>query len=254
MPPAAPSLKATAARIALINDNTHVGVVQDPAFKARLRAWRSEVLAATTAAELATLFAEFIDGTEGHASFDAAMRHKRTAALTAFRRHGVTLATIARHVKIYQKDVIEAGRRVWHARLKLSSGGQRRSWKSKDPKRQSAYALGTRDIVADWHERFDARVGRVDGSTVTVQASRLWRAENFVQVNAEVIQQRPGSRSAARRWDQHVGKPLLRGKGFVVLPMAGTRLAAERLEELRSNGIARMGSLQVCAMPATLDR
>ena len=255
MPPA-PSLKATAARIVLINDNTHAGAIQVPAFKARLRDWKSEVLAATTAAALAALFAEFIDGTDGHAGFDASMRRKRAAALAALRRAGITLATIALHAQIYHKDVIQAGRKEWRAQqqLKQSSGGQRRSWLSKDPARQSAYAGGTHDVVADWHGRFDARVGRVQGALVTVRASRPWRETNYVQVNNTVIAHRPsGSRAAAQAWDTHVARPLLRGKGFVILP-PGMRLATERFEALRSDGIARMGSMQVCAEPATLDR
>ena len=238
MPPA-PSLKATAARLLLINDNTEMAAIQEAGFRARLPAWKQEVPAATDAATLGRLFVEFIDGTNGYACFDAAMQRKRANVATSLRRTGVTLTTVAKHVHIYRTEVIDAGRRAWRM-LKASTGGPRRSWKANSRARQSAYARGTHDLVHEWRERFGQRV----------QGSKKWRADNFVQVNGVVADLRPSSTRSgvgpAAAWDRHVGRPLLRGKGYIVLPTAGTLLATETLERLRNDGIARLGSSKVC--------
>ena len=246
MPGAAPSLKATAARLRLLETNTAANAVTDRTYYTRLPAWRDEVMAVADAATLAALFIEFIDGTEGHEGFDQAMRRTRAAAATSLRRAGITIQTIAKHVKAYRVDVIEAGRRAW-ASLKPKTGGQPRSWKAKDPARQSAYAGGTHDVVAAYSNRFDARIGRdprVPG-TLTVRASKAWREANYLHTTFIVMDHKPRFRDKGA-WARRVGRPLCRGKGFVVLPSSGS---LKKLDQLRADGIARMGSLEVSAAP-----
>ena len=66
--------------------------------------------------------------------------------------------------------------------------GWLRSWKAKNPAQQSAYAAGTHDVVAAYHDQFDERIGRnpEHGGTITVRASKAWRSMNFVQTKAGV--------------------------------------------------------------------
>ena len=232
------------AKTKLLRIEKHTSSQEVGQLAARLCQWRATVTNSPSLGALLGPFLEYIRATAGATFTDEAVELRaRIIALdgASTRQLGAQLITC---LDEYVEVVVHGAWAVYRDERRQQSKSKAKPWWRSDG-RQGSTAFAT--DVALVQQRVREQVERLQ-STRRIGSSTAQDA-----VKAAVAANRPFDRAARtvtnRIWT-HVERPLLRGRGYVVLA-PGRRLALEQLAEAREAGTVRLSGSSIRVLQAS---